>query len=68
MELDVGHPILLVPASGEVIGDSEERRVEILCDRDVLCATWTRFGPDGTARIPTSTGTTPTSSTCSRAS
>jgi mannose-6-phosphate isomerase-like protein (cupin superfamily) len=45
VELDVGHPILLVPGEGEVVGDSEDRRVEILCDRDVLCTTWTRFGP-----------------------
>jgi len=45
MELDVGHPILLVPGEGEVVGDSSERRVEILCDRDELCVTWTRFGP-----------------------
>ena len=28
-----------------MVGDSEDRRVEILCDRDELCATWTRFGP-----------------------
>lgn len=28
-----------------MIGDSPERRVEILCDRDGLHATWTRFGP-----------------------
>jgi mannose-6-phosphate isomerase-like protein (cupin superfamily) len=28
-----------------VIGDAEDRRVEILCDRDELCVTWTRFGP-----------------------
>ena len=28
-----------------MVGDSEERRVEILCDRDELCVTWTRFGP-----------------------
>ena len=46
MELDVGHhPILLAPGEGEVVGDSEERRVEILCDRDELHATWTRYGP-----------------------
>jgi mannose-6-phosphate isomerase-like protein (cupin superfamily) len=45
MELDVGHPILLVPGEGEVVGDSEERRVEILCDRPELVVTWTRFGP-----------------------
>ena len=34
-----------MPGEGEVVGDSEERRVEILCDRDTLVATWTRFGP-----------------------
>ena len=68
MELDVGHPILLVPGEGEVIGDSDDRRVEILCDRDVLCATWTRFGPGRGGAIPTFTGTTPTSSMCSTAS
>ena len=46
VELDVGHPILLVPGEGEVdIGDSAERRVEILCDRDELHATWSRFAP-----------------------
>ncbi len=45
MELDVGQPVLLRPGEGEVIDRSEDRRVEILCDRDVLCATWTRFGP-----------------------
>ena len=27
------------------MGDSEERRVEILCDREELVVTWTRFGP-----------------------
>jgi mannose-6-phosphate isomerase-like protein (cupin superfamily) len=45
VELDVGHPIRLVPGEGEVVGDTEDRRVEILCDRDELCLTWTRFGP-----------------------
>ena len=45
MELDVSHPILLEPGSGEVVGDSAERRVEILCDRPELVVTWTRFGP-----------------------
>jgi quercetin dioxygenase-like cupin family protein len=45
MELDVGHPILLEPGSGEVVGDSADRRVEVLCDRDELVVTWTRFGP-----------------------
>lgn len=28
-----------------MVGDTAERRVEILCDRDELHATWTRFGP-----------------------
>ena len=37
--------ILLVPGEGEVVGDSSERRVEILCDQDELVVTWTRFGP-----------------------
>src|SRR5207342_2816128 len=45
VELDVGQPLLLVPGDGEVVGDVPERRVEILCDRDELVVTWTRFGP-----------------------
>jgi mannose-6-phosphate isomerase-like protein (cupin superfamily) len=45
MELDVAQPVLLSAGGGEVVGDSPERRVEILCDRDELHATWTRFGP-----------------------
>ena len=45
MELDIGQPIPLIPGEGEVVGDSAERRVEILCDREQLCVTWTRFGP-----------------------
>jgi mannose-6-phosphate isomerase-like protein (cupin superfamily) len=46
MELDVGQPVLLSTGEGgEVVGDSVDRRVEILCDRDTLVATWTRFGP-----------------------
>lgn len=51
VELDVGHPIHLVPGEGEVVGDSPERRVEILCDRNELVVTWTRFGTgrDGAA-------------------
>ena len=36
---------LLPPRTGEVIGDSTGRRVEILCDDDALHATWSRFGP-----------------------
>jgi quercetin dioxygenase-like cupin family protein len=51
MELDVGQPLLLVPGEGEVVGDNADRRIEILCDRESLVATWTRFGPgrDGAA-------------------
>jgi mannose-6-phosphate isomerase-like protein (cupin superfamily) len=41
----VDGPILVEPGGGEVIGDSPERRVEILSDREELAATWTRFGP-----------------------
>ena len=45
MELDVGHPVLLPPGGGEIIGDSPARRVEILSDHETLNATWSRFGP-----------------------
>ena len=38
-------PIVIPPGGGEVIGDSAERRVEILADGDALHATWSRFGP-----------------------
>jgi mannose-6-phosphate isomerase-like protein (cupin superfamily) len=31
--------------AGEVVGDSPDRRVEILCDDGALAATWTRYGP-----------------------
>jgi mannose-6-phosphate isomerase-like protein (cupin superfamily) len=31
--------------AGEVVGDSPERRVEILCDDEALNVTWSRFGP-----------------------
>jgi mannose-6-phosphate isomerase-like protein (cupin superfamily) len=41
----VDEPILVEPGGGEVVGDSPERRVEILSDREGLAATWTRFGP-----------------------
>ena len=37
--------MLVEPGAGEIIGDSPERRVEILSDCDELHATWTRFGP-----------------------
>ena len=44
VELDVSHPLLLEPGAGEVIGDSADRRVEILSDTGPLHATWSRFG------------------------
>lgn len=31
--------------AGEVVGDSPDRRVEILCDDGALAATWTRYAP-----------------------
>lgn len=37
--------IVMPPNGGEVIGDSPDRRVEILSDHDTLHATWSRFGP-----------------------
>lgn len=36
---------VIPPGRGEVIGDSPDRRVEILADHDALHATWSRFGP-----------------------
>ena len=34
-----------MPGEGEVVGDSSvEKRLELLCDRDELHATWTRMG------------------------
>jgi quercetin dioxygenase-like cupin family protein len=41
----VSEPIVIPPGGGEVIGDSAERRVEILSDGDAVHATWSRFGP-----------------------
>ena len=37
--------VLIPPGGGEIIGDSPERRVEILSDDETLNATWSRFGP-----------------------
>ncbi len=36
---------VIAPGAGELVGDSPDRRVEILCDDDRLHATWSRFGP-----------------------
>ena len=38
-------PTVIPPGGGEVVGDSPDRRVEILCDHEALHATWSRFGP-----------------------
>lgn len=45
-------PIVIPPGGGEIIGDSPDRRVEVLSDVDELHATWSRFGPgrDGAGR------------------
>lgn len=42
-------PIVIPPGAGEVIGDSPDRTVLVLSDRDELHATWSRFaaGRDG---------------------
>lgn len=37
--------VLVGPGQGEVVGDSPDRRVEILSDHPRLHATWSRFGP-----------------------
>jgi mannose-6-phosphate isomerase-like protein (cupin superfamily) len=36
---------VIPPGGGEIVGDSPDRRVEILSDHDVLHTTWSRFGP-----------------------
>jgi quercetin dioxygenase-like cupin family protein len=38
-------PVVIEPGGGEVVGDSPDRRVELLSDHDSLHATWSRFGP-----------------------
>jgi mannose-6-phosphate isomerase-like protein (cupin superfamily) len=38
-------PTVIAPGAGEVIGDSADRRVEILVDTPELATTWSRFGP-----------------------
>ena len=40
-----GDPVLIPSGAGEVVGDSADRRVEILSDDETLNATWSRFGP-----------------------
>jgi mannose-6-phosphate isomerase-like protein (cupin superfamily) len=41
----MSEPSVIPPGGGEVVGDSPDRRVEILSDHDALHATWSRFGP-----------------------
>jgi len=41
----VSEPVLIPRGGGEVVGDSPNRRVEILSDHETLHATWSRFGP-----------------------
>src|SRR5437773_2292003 len=41
----VSEPVLVPPGGGEIVGDSPERRVEIISDHETLHATWSRFGP-----------------------
>ncbi len=38
-------PTVVAPGGGEVVGDSPDRRVEILSEHPALHATWSRFGP-----------------------
>lgn len=41
----MGEPVLVPHGDGELVGDSADRRVEILSDHESLHATWSRFGP-----------------------
>ena len=41
----VAEAVFIGVGEGEVIGDSADRRVEILSDDETLNATWSRFGP-----------------------
>jgi quercetin dioxygenase-like cupin family protein len=41
----VSEPIVVPAAGGELVGDTPDRRVEILSDHETLAATWSRFGP-----------------------
>jgi quercetin dioxygenase-like cupin family protein len=45
VESEAAQPIVLAAGAGEIVGDSPDRRVEILSDDDALHATWSRFGP-----------------------
>ena len=41
----MSRPTVVAARAGEVIGDSPDRRVEILADHETMHATWSRFGP-----------------------
>jgi hypothetical protein len=41
----VSEAVLVPLGGGEIIGDSPDRRVEIISDHEKLHATWSRFGP-----------------------
>lgn len=41
----MSEPLFVAPNDGEVVGDSADRRVEILSDHESLHVTWSRFGP-----------------------
>jgi mannose-6-phosphate isomerase-like protein (cupin superfamily) len=41
----VSDPVLIPAAGGEIVGDTPDRRVEVLSDTEALVATWTHFGP-----------------------
>jgi mannose-6-phosphate isomerase-like protein (cupin superfamily) len=41
----MGAATVIPPGGGEVVGDSADRRVEILCDHDAVHVTWSRLGP-----------------------
>jgi quercetin dioxygenase-like cupin family protein len=41
----MAEPLVIAAGGGEVIGDSPDRTVLVLSDRDELHATWSRFGP-----------------------
>jgi mannose-6-phosphate isomerase-like protein (cupin superfamily) len=38
-------PTVIAIGAGEIVGDSPDRRVEILSDHDAVHVTWSRFGP-----------------------
>jgi mannose-6-phosphate isomerase-like protein (cupin superfamily) len=43
MELDVAHPLLLLPGEGEIVADQPEKTLRLLADHDELALTWFRY-------------------------